>query len=229
MPGPRETTAEIGARFVASMLAGDCFTSETVRRARSISMLHEASLWALGQCAGMSDGPVLELGPYIGGSCTMLAAGARHGVISVEIGGPNPGHPQTPTLDTIADLRRNLASAGLAGNVEIIEGHAMDMGVAARVEAALAGRKAGMMFVDIDPGTEKAITLYSRWLADGAILVVDDYASEVAVDKAAGVKAFIAAGVQAGVIEPIGLYPWGTWFGRLTGPASRLAETGWLR
>ena len=219
-----ESSAEIGARFTAAMLDGVCFASEIVNAARRVSMLHEASLWALQQCAAMSDGPILELGPYIGGSSIALAAGAHDGVISGEKGGSNPIHPEIPTEDSILDMRRNLDRVGLLDRVTIVDGDILDFAVAERVKTALNGRKAGMIFVDIDPATDIAIKLYSPMIADNAFLVIDDCSSEIAVDKAESVKAFIACGLRAKAIEPIGIYPWGTWFGRLTGSADCLAD-----
>jgi hypothetical protein len=76
-------------------------------------MLAEDALLELARLASKCDGPVIELGPYIGGSTCALAAAENTRVITVELGGANREHAQLPTDDTIADLEANLARTGL--------------------------------------------------------------------------------------------------------------------
>lgn len=192
--------------------------------AREISMLAPPALALLQALARESEGPVLEFGPYVGGSTIAIASGARSGVVSVEIGGANPDHAQIPTGNIVAQLNANLERAGLKDRVQVIEGHFRAASVGAQVSDALNGARAGMIFVDIDPGAELALCTYAKFIADHAFVVIDDYESTVAVEKAAQVKAFVSAAVERGVLEEFGVFGWGTWFGRLTGASARLGE-----
>src|SRR5437867_1863073 len=92
--------------------------SGLIRKARQISMLGEAALALLENFARHAEGPVIELGPYIGGSTLPLACGTRSSVISVEIGGTNFGH-EIRSSGIIGDLSRNLESADLRRKVSI--------------------------------------------------------------------------------------------------------------
>jgi hypothetical protein len=122
-----------------------------VKRARAISMLGEPALALLQQLAIRSEGPIIELGPYIGGSTIAMATGCRHRLVTVELGGPNPRDDHLASENIIADLQRNLRDAGLADKVNIVEGHFRAAAVYDRVFRELAGSSAGMLFVDVDP------------------------------------------------------------------------------
>jgi predicted O-methyltransferase YrrM len=194
--------------------------SDLIRKARQISMLGEAALALLENFARYAEGPVIELGPYIGGSTLPLASGTRNSVISVEIGGTNLGHEIT-SPDIIGDLGRNLESAGLRRKVSIIEGHFRSVDVFARVQRELAGAEAGLLFVDVDPGTEVAIGLYAQLVRDDAFVIVDDYRSSIASDKARSVSTFVDLAVRQGILDELGVFGWGTWFGKLRGAQAR--------
>jgi predicted O-methyltransferase YrrM len=197
-------------------------TSSTLRSAaaaaRRISMLAADALFELARLAATCDGPVIELGPYIGGSTCALASAERTRVITVELGGPNRDHPQLPTDDTIADLEANLIRAGVRTRVEIVEGHFCRLSVFEAVRGHLRGQQAGMLFVDVTPGTEIAVQQYSSCLRQDAYVVIDDYRSDHAAEKAAQVRTFVDQAVERGFLRQIGVYGWGTWFGQLTGP-----------
>ncbi|MCP5143956.1 MAG: asparagine synthase (glutamine-hydrolyzing) [Gammaproteobacteria bacterium] len=198
--------------------------SARLAHADKISMLGEPALQHLNRLASRSQGPVLEIGPYVGGSTIAMADGAAAGVITVEIGGDNSSHDSLPTYDIVADLRQNLARCGLVDNVRVVVGHFRSAEVTAQVAAGLGGEKAGMLFVDTHPGTEVAIGLYAQFLADEAYLVVDDYQSEIAVEKADSVAQFVDAMVADGLVKRFGVDGWGTWFGQfLPGAVARLS------
>jgi predicted O-methyltransferase YrrM len=197
--------------------------SPFINRARAISMLDERALSLLERLAMLADGPIIELGSYIGGSTIALSAGSRHKVFTVEIGGENQRGDYLSSPDIIADLRRNLAAANLAERVSIMEGHFRAAAVFDRVHQEVGDSSAGLLFVDIDPGTELALGLYAALLRDDAFVVVDDYASEIAVDKAALVSGFIKDLVTRGILLEIGVFGWGTWFGKLAGHHAKLA------
>jgi predicted O-methyltransferase YrrM len=185
--------------------------------ARSISMLREDALLLLAQLSEQCRGPVIELGPYVGGSTCALAAPKDARVITVELGGANPNHPELPTDDTIADLLSNLSRAGFRERVQIVADHFARVSAYDAVSRHLDGRKAGMLFVDVNPGTELAVQTYASLLREDAFIVIDDYASEYAVEKAAQVRAFVDTSVEQGYLKQICVCGWGTWFGQLTG------------
>ena len=180
-------------------------------------MLAEDALLELARLASNCGGPVIELGSYIGGSTCALAAADNAHVITVELGGPNREHPQLPTDDTLADLALNLKRAGVRSQVEVVPGHFRSRQVFDAVRSHLAGKQAGMLFVDVTPGTEIAVQQYITLLCPDGFLAIDDYRSDHAVDKAAQVSAFVDRAVKQGFLDPIGVYGWGTWFGRLNG------------
>jgi len=188
--------------------------SDAISEARKISMLGGPALALLAKLAEVADGPVIELGPYIGGSTIALASRCRAKVVTVEIGGPNLGH-ELSSEDIVADLRRNIARMGFADRVTIVEGHFRGSDVVSNVVAGLGGRPAALLFVDLMPGTEVALSIYARHLSDTAFVVVDDYRSDIASDKAEWVRRFVDGAVSDGALEEIGVFGWGTWFGRL--------------
>jgi predicted O-methyltransferase YrrM len=197
------------------------YRSDAVAKAAKISMLAEPALALLAKLAEVAGGPIIELGPYIGGSTIALASGARERVVTVEIGGSNPRDDALASDDILADLRRNLARERLTSRVTIVEGHFRDAEVVQRVEKALGGRPAKILFVDLLPGTEVALGLYGRYLDNGAFVVVDDYRSDIARDKAEWVSRFLDRAVSQGALEEIGVFGWGTWFGRLAPTGGR--------
>lgn len=193
----------------------------SIKAATQISMLGESALALLYGLSSQTEGPILELGPYIGGSTIALAANASAQVVTVEIGGPNEGHEIT-TSDIISDLKANIEKAGAADRVKVIDGHFRAHSTFERARAALNHKKVGLVFIDIHPGTELALRLYADVIADGAYIVIDDYESEIAFEKSSALQRFVDAAVAAGVMIPIGVFGWGTWFGRLAGSSDAL-------
>ncbi len=192
--------------------------------ADKISMLKADALLRLRSLAASCGGPVIELGPYIGGSTVALASGAQSTVVSVELGGPNPHHDSLPTTDTIADLDMNLRKVNLRKQVSIVAGHFRDTASFDKVREQIGAEGAALLFVDIHPATELALCLYAELLQPNSVIVIDDYSSEIAADKAQFVSNFVDAGVKQGILIEDGVYGWGTWFGRLNGPPDRLKE-----
>jgi predicted O-methyltransferase YrrM len=195
--------------------------TDTTKRARSLSMLGEAALSVLEQLAIQSNGPIIELGPYIGGSTIAMATGCRHGLVTVELGGENPRDDHLASKDIIADLRRNLHDANVVDRVKIIQGHFRSTAIYDQVARDMVVARAGLLFIDVHPGTELALGLYAGLLRDDAFVVVDDIQSEIATEKATLVSGFIDKLKAAGILVEIGIFGWGTWFGRLAGGDAR--------
>jgi predicted O-methyltransferase YrrM len=160
--------------------------------------------------------PVLEIGPYIGGSTIAIARGladAARGfpVVSVELGGAS-AHPQYPTPDIVASLRANLAERDLLAYCRLVVGNSRDAGVVA--EVARHGRF-GCAVIDSDGHVEEDLALYRRLLAPGALLVVDDYYSPGAPDKEVTTRRDLDELAARRLVESFGVHGWGTWVGRL--------------
>lgn len=200
----------------------DARTLEVLRNAGRLSMLHADVLWRLVIMAAAARGPILEIGAYIGGSTTALAYGARSRggyVITVERGGSHADHWLVPTHDIIRDLKRNLAKGGYSSTVTVFEGLAQQPSVQAQVRARLAEQKAGMLVLDSDGEVARTLVQYRRFLADDALLVVDDYDAAGVSEKEATTKPVVDSLMRRGVLRQFGVFAHGTWFGRLSSDA----------
>ena len=195
-----------------------------IKNARSISMLSEEVLSRLLLLASHIRGPILEVGPYIGGSTTALCAGARRSgarLVSIEMGGSYPEHRMLPSHDILRDLGANLRRWDNETMVTLIEGFVQDRAVRYRARQALGSKPVELMFVDADGDVATILFLYRRQLADDAVLILDDYGADGAPDKQARVRQFVDEMVRQGAFSQIGVFEGGTWFGRLNGPAGK--------
>lgn len=185
-----------------------------------ISMLHPDVLALLYHYGAYAEGSVLEFGPYIGGSTIALARGAvdignSARVTSVELG-QDYRHPTHVTTNIIESLAANLKNYGVDERVNLIVGHSRDQSVLASVTSVFDDTGPFSCFViDADGYIEEDLALYKPLLAPRCHLVVDDYFSPGAPDKEATTRSQLAALEQRGLVEPFGVYGWGTWFGRL--------------
>lgn len=185
-----------------------------------ISMLHPDVLALLYHFGAHAQGSVLEFGPYIGGSTIALARGALDKgnsvrITSVELG-QDYRHPTHVTTDIVESLAANLKSYGVDDRVNLIVGHSRNQSVVDSVNTVFEeGGPFSCFVIDADGYIEEDIALYRRFLATRCHLVVDDYFSPGAPDKEATTRSQLAALERRGVVEPFGVYGWGTWFGRL--------------
>jgi predicted O-methyltransferase YrrM len=201
----------------------DKASQAVVKNARSISMLSEEVLGRLFLLASQTPGPILEVGPYIGGSTTAFCGGARLSgarIVSIEAGGSQE-HPTLPSSDILLDLRGNLRRWNNETMVTVIEGFGQDRTVRYRARKALGSEPVQLLFVDADGDVATILFLYRRLLADEALLVLDDYAAEAAPDKQALVRPFVDDMVRQGALGEYGVFKFGTWFGRLNGLAGK--------
>ena len=197
------------------------------------SMLHPHTLLLLRLFGLASQAQAVEIGPYVGGSSIAIASGLRerggqplisieHGGRGVELGGIYSTHPQLPSRDIIADLKRNIVAAGFESSVEIIEGRSDDP----RVVSTLRHRVQGtidLVVIDADGEVARDLAMLKPWLAPGCLLVIDDYAAPGNPQKQELIRQFIDGQVACGTLEPLTISGWGTWFGRL--PLTRGART----
>lgn len=190
------------------------------------SMLHLDVLILLYHFASIVEGPILEIGPYLGGSTIAAGLGARDSgrgapgrIVSIEPGGKHD-HPTLPSQDILGDLRKNLAKRGVADLVTLVQGYSWEENTVATVRGKLghagtgADGKIGLLTLDADGGVERDLGLYGSSLADGCWLVIDDYFGPHSLGKDALTKTQVDALVTAGELTPLGLYGWGTWIGR---------------
>lgn len=192
------------------------FFSELNKR---ISMLHPdvlALLYHFGACA---NGPLLELGPYVGGSTISMARGVADGggsarITSVEMGG-RYDHPTYATADIVESLRANLKAYGVDGRVSLIVGHSREKPALDSVAAVVEQEGPfSCLVIDADGQVEEDFALYRRFVAPRCYLVIDDYYAPGAPEKEATTRNQLAALEQQHVVESFGVHGWGTWFGR---------------
>jgi predicted O-methyltransferase YrrM len=188
-------------------------------RVRAQSMLHEETLLALFLRAQEASGAVLEIGAYTGSGTVMLAKGVEASgrtapVMTIEVGGSHD-HPDRPSTNILADLHATIARYGLSQRVTVMEGWSNQF--QSRVSSCLNGEKIGLLFIDADGDAERDFKIYRPMLHDDAILVVDDYfvSGGEAKLKEQITRPWIDRMVEQDVVRTIGIYPWGTWFGRL--------------
>ncbi|WCS26421.1 class I SAM-dependent methyltransferase [Methylobacterium sp. NMS14P] len=186
-----------------------------VCEARKVSMLREEALALLAKLAAYSNGPVIEIGSYVGGSTIALASETRQKIFSIEPGGSNAQHEHLPTTDITADARANLARCGLLDRVDMVVAGFQDAATHAYLRRHIGIGGAGMLFVDTDPGTELALQSYIQYLRPDGFVIIDDYKSDEARDKSALLATFVDDLIRQDALETFGVYGWGTWFGRL--------------
>jgi cephalosporin hydroxylase len=204
--------------LVATQYRASTLHSSFVQLNADISMLHPDALALLYHLAAFSLGPVLELGPYTGGSTIALARGlAASGrglkTTSIEIGG-RYDHPNYPTSDIVASLRANVLKHGLQSHVNVVVGDARDPAVVREVKRLSEGMRFALLVIDSDGQVERDVNLYCPFLSSRAYLVVDDYYSPGAPEKEAPTRSQLDNLAKRGVVESFGVHGWGTWFGR---------------
>lgn len=184
--------------------------------AKQFSMLHEDLLALIHHLAATSRGGILEIGTYVGGSTvTMAQAVALHGrpaIVSIEPGG-RASHDLIPSEDIFGDLERNLARFRLGSHVCLLRGFSSDPQIQAAVRSVFAPGSVTLLVIDADGNVERDIGLYADLLRDGAVLVLDDYASSGAPEKALLIKAWVDDAVARGQLTSLGVWGWGTWVG----------------
>lgn len=192
-----------------------------IEKLNNFSMLHPETLRILWEFSALSSGPILELGPYMGGSTIAMAlASGNKRVVTIERGGAYLTHPHLPTSDIVADLKQNLALYGVDKKVSVIEGSNEAPTTIEAVRSELKGQKAGLVFMDSDGQLQRDFPTYRQFITEDAFVVFDDYESEAAADKAMLVRPFVQKGIKEGYLIEFGVYKWGTWVGQFRGTRS---------
>ncbi len=196
------------------------------------SMLHRDVLILLYYLARKTEGDILEIGPYIGGSTIAAAFGVRasgrvRSMVTVENGGQMV-HPTLPSRDIVADLNRNLAANGVADLVQVVVGWAVNEKTIKVVHRHLRAESVGLLVMDADGAVKSALASYRDLLIDRCWVVIDDYYAPVglAAEKGAITRREVDELVAAGELETLGYYGWGTWFGRWHTPLAEGSTRG---
>jgi predicted O-methyltransferase YrrM len=189
---------------------------QLVKAAAERSMLGIDVLVLLYHFAKVSAGDILEIGAFVGGSTIAMAMGARDSgekkkIISIEPGG-RVDHPRLATKDTFRDLKKNLKRFGLLDQVTLINGRSFDQNTIATVRATSGPRQIGLFLFDADSNVRRDIDCYGDRFADRCWVVIDDYLGPT--NKGAPTRAQVNELVNAGRMETLGFYGWGTWIGR---------------
>lgn len=184
-----------------------------------ISLLHADVLAILYHFARYVEGPILEFGPFLGGSTValakgMLAAERQSRIVTIELNGPFV-HPTLVSDDIVRDLRRNLQRYEASDVVEVIEGSSRDPQIVAKVKELAGAEQFGFLMIDTDGHVQQDLSLYRVLLRAGAYLMVDDFYAPGAPDKGATTSAELNAMEREGIVQSLGVYGWGTWLGRV--------------
>lgn len=176
-----------------------------------ISMLSPAILTRIHNLAAASEGAVLEVGPYIGGSTVAIASAGRR-VVTIEMGGAHD-NPNLPSADILSDLRHNLSRFEVADRVTIIPSLADD--AYDRLPQFL-DEAIGLLFIDADGHLGAHMTRLGPHLRADCALVFDDYFDEL---KGPPVQRYVKAALEAGAMVEDGIQE-ATWFGRMRDAAA---------
>ncbi len=185
-------------------------------KAADHSMLHPDVLVLIYHMAKVSEGGILEIGSFLGGSTIAAGLGARDSgkqrkFISIEPGGQLKDH-RLATKNILRDLERNLSRVGLRDAVTLINGSSFDEKTIAAVRQMTAPGEIGLFIADADANVRRDIDRYADRFADGCWMVIDDYIS--ATNKAGPTRAQIDELTAEGRLRTLGFYGWGTWVGR---------------
>ena len=185
-------------------------------KAADCSMLGIDAIVMIYHCAKVSAGDILEVGAYIGGATIAMAMGVRDSgtqkkVISIERG-CRVDLPRVGTKDSFKDLRKNLKRFGFLDQVTLINARSFEPDTIAMVRQLSGPRSIGLFVFDADANVRRDIDCYSDLFADRCWIAIDDYLG--GADKSEKLRMQVDELVNAGRLEPLGYYGFGTWIGR---------------
>ncbi len=184
----------------------------------------ETELLAMLHClAGITQGGILEIGPYVGGS-TVAIATARSSqaapFVTIEVGGSYPEQPFLPSDDILADLHANLERFGLDDQVFIIQGRSHDHRLQGLVNQIFERDKIGLLMIDLDGQVEANMGSFLPLLRHDSFIVIDDYIAPLAPSKQQVVQPAVDRWVAQGLLRQFGVFGGGTWCGQVNGEAA---------
>jgi predicted O-methyltransferase YrrM len=209
-------------------------TKEWLAGVKKISMLHTSTLEALYQLAGASEGTILEIGPYIGGSTVAMARALKDKTstgrmprrfITVEGGGTYTSHPHLPSGDILADLDANLRKAGVRERVEVVDGWTYDYFFIRKIQEMLGVGQVGLLVLDSNGIIRPEFLHWGPCLRLPCYLVIDDYIENGDANiKSPSIQPILQQLIRERYLEELAVVPWGTWFGKIVQPI-RLSPT----
>jgi hypothetical protein len=140
-------------------------------------------------------------------------------IVTIEAGGLYD-HPQIPSEDIIADLRKNLLAFQLEEQVRIIKGWSDRRMTIGSVRRLLPRYSVDLFVIDADGAVGRDFWIYEPLLADGCVLVFDDYESEASSQKARPVSTWVKRAIRRRMVVDLGVYLWGTWVGQYLRPSA---------
>src|SRR5438067_2253196 len=169
-------------------------------KAADHSMLHPDVLVLIYHMAKVSEGGILEIGSFLGGSTIAAGLGARDSgkqrkFISIEPGGQLKDH-RLATKNIFRDLERNLSRVGLRDTVTLINGSSFDENTIATVRNTTEPGEIGLFISDADSNVRRDIDCYGDRFADRCWMVIDDYFS--ATDKGGPTRVQVDELIAAG-------------------------------
>jgi predicted O-methyltransferase YrrM len=187
-----------------------------LKKAAECSMLGIDAIVMIYHCAKTSTGDILEIGSYIGGATIAMAMGVRDSgtekkIISIERG-CQVEHPRIGTKDSFKDLKKNLKRFGFLDQVNLINGRSFDPATIDIVRQTIGPRQIGLFVFDADANVRRDINCYSDRFADRCWMAIDDYLG--GANKSDRLRIQVDEMVEAGRLEPLGFYGFGTWIGR---------------
>jgi hypothetical protein len=93
--------------------------------------------------------------------------------------------------------------------VTLLNGFSYDSKVVESVNQATGRKKIDLLIVDADGDVGRDFVTYHHLMKVGAIIVLDDYASRWAPEKAQPVKEWVDRTVSSGTLSPLGVWGWG--------------------
>jgi predicted O-methyltransferase YrrM len=188
-------------------------------KAAECSMLGIDAIVMTYHCAKTCAGDILEIGSYIGGATIAMAMGMRDSgaekkIISIERG-CQVEHPRVGTKDSFKDLKKNLKRFGFLDQITLINARSFDPDTIAMVRQTLGPRQIGLFVFDADANVRRDINCYSDRFADHCWVVIDDYLG--GAKKSDRLRLQVDELVEAGRLQPLGFYGFGTWIGRWLG------------
>ncbi len=191
-------------------------TRDQLSKAARYSMLHTDVLILTHHLARICDGPIIEIGSFVGGSTIAAALGIRDSgtpksFISIEPGGRLKGH-KLATRNIFKTLQKNLARFDLLEMVTLINATAEDEATLARVREIMAPDTVGFFLFDAHSNVAHDLDLYGDRLRDGCWVIIDDYFGPT--EKAGPTQSQVDDLVAQGRLLPLGFYGWGTWIGQ---------------
>ena len=180
------------------------------------SMLHVDVLALVHYFAKTSQGEVLEIGSFVGGSTIAAALGARDSgktkkIVSIEVGGRLKNH-RLATRNIFKQLKKNLARFAVLDAVTLINGASHDEQTIAAVRHALGPNDVSLFIFDADNDVRRDLDCYGDRLADRCFVVIDDYFG--GSEKTGPIRKQVDELIASGRLLQLGFYGLGTWIGR---------------